>query len=82
MDGIRGVSSPIDLFQVRLPGTRREFDGLVGAAFGSFLSWVLSEGVRRRAAREGMGMGDWKMMAMVGAFLGCGEFLTLKKKII
>lgn len=53
-------------------------DGLVGSAFGSLLLWsvaALYKGVR---GREGMGLGDVKMMAMVGAFLGVrGSFLTI-----
>jgi leader peptidase (prepilin peptidase) / N-methyltransferase len=53
-------------------------DALLGAACGSCLLWgaaFLYELVRKR---EGMGMGDVKMMAMVGAFLGVrGAFLTI-----
>ena len=53
-------------------------DGLLGAAFGSFLLWGLATGYRLVRHREGMGMGDVKMMAMVGAFLGVrGTFFTL-----
>ena len=53
-------------------------DALLGAAFGSLLllgaAWLYKL-VRKR---EGMGMGDVKMMAMVGAFLGVrGAFLTI-----
>jgi leader peptidase (prepilin peptidase)/N-methyltransferase len=53
-------------------------DGAIGALFGSLLLWgaaVLYKAVR---GREGMGLGDVKMMAMVGAFLGLrGTFLTI-----
>jgi len=53
-------------------------DALLGAAFGSLLllgAALLYKAVRKR---EGMGMGDVKMMAMVGAFLGVrGAFLTI-----
>jgi leader peptidase (prepilin peptidase)/N-methyltransferase len=53
-------------------------DGILGAAFGSFLLWGLAAGYKVVRGREGMGMGDVKMMAMVGAFLGLrGTFLTL-----
>ncbi len=45
-------------------------DALVGAAVGSGLLWVVSEGYFRLRGREGMGLGDVKMMLMVGAFLG------------
>jgi leader peptidase (prepilin peptidase)/N-methyltransferase len=53
-------------------------DGLLGAAFGSFLLWAVAAIYKRVRGREGMGMGDVKMMAMVGAFLGIrGAFLTI-----
>ncbi len=53
-------------------------DGLLGAAFGSFALWGVAAIYERVRGREGMGMGDVKMMAMVGAFLGIrGAFLTI-----
>jgi leader peptidase (prepilin peptidase)/N-methyltransferase len=53
-------------------------DSLLGAAFGSFLLWGVAAIYKRVRGREGMGMGDVKMMAMVGAFLGVrGAFLTI-----
>ena len=53
-------------------------DALLGAAFGSFLLWSVAALYKRVRGREGMGMGDVKMMAMVGAFLGVrGAFLTI-----
>jgi leader peptidase (prepilin peptidase) / N-methyltransferase len=53
-------------------------DAVLGAAFGSFLLWAVAALYRRVRGREGMGMGDVKMMAMVGAFLGVrGAFLTI-----
>lgn len=45
-------------------------DALLGAAAGSGLLWVVAEGYFRLRGREGMGLGDVKMMAMTGAFLG------------
>jgi leader peptidase (prepilin peptidase) / N-methyltransferase len=45
-------------------------DALLGAAAGSGLLWVVSVGYFRLRGREGMGLGDVKMMAAVGAFLG------------
>jgi len=67
------------LFYVRLPGTAAGvLDGLIGAAFGSLLLLGLAKGYKAVRGREGMGMGDVKMMAMVGTFLGVrGTFLTL-----
>jgi leader peptidase (prepilin peptidase)/N-methyltransferase len=53
-------------------------DGILGAAFGSFLLWGLAVGYKLVRKREGMGMGDVKMMAMVGAFVGLrGTFWTI-----
>jgi leader peptidase (prepilin peptidase)/N-methyltransferase len=77
-DGIAGFLA-YRLFQVRLPGAAAGIlDGLIGAAFGSLLLLGLAKGYKAARGREGMGMGDVKMMAMVGAFLGVrGTFLTL-----
>jgi len=65
--------------QVRLPGFAAGIlDGILGAAFGSFLLWGLAAGYKAARGHEGMGMGDVKMIAMIGAFLGLrGTFLTL-----
>jgi leader peptidase (prepilin peptidase)/N-methyltransferase len=45
-------------------------DAILGAAVGSGLLWLVSEAYFRLRGREGMGLGDVKMMAMAGAFLG------------
>src|ERR1700683_294115 len=45
-------------------------DALLGAAVGSALLWLVSEAYFRLRGREGMGLGDVKMMLLVGAFLG------------
>ena len=53
-------------------------DALLGAAFGSLLLWGAAALYKLVRKRDGMGMGDVKMMAMVGAFLGVsGAFLTI-----
>ena len=67
------------LLQVRMPGFAAGIlDGILGAAFGSFLLWGLAAGYKAVRGHEGMGMGDVKMLAMIGAFLGLrGTFLTL-----
>jgi leader peptidase (prepilin peptidase)/N-methyltransferase len=53
-------------------------DALLGAAFGSLLLWGSAALYKVVRGREGMGFGDVKMMAMVGAFLGLrGSFLTI-----
>jgi leader peptidase (prepilin peptidase) / N-methyltransferase len=53
-------------------------DALLGAAVGSLLLWGAAALYKLVRKRDGMGMGDVKMMAMVGAFLGPrGAFLTI-----
>jgi len=53
-------------------------DAILGAAFGSLLLWGAAALYKVVRGREGMGFGDVKMMAMVGAFLGLrGSFLTI-----
>jgi leader peptidase (prepilin peptidase)/N-methyltransferase len=67
------------LLHLRLPGFAAGIlDGVLGAAFGSFLLWGLARGYKLVRGHEGMGMGDVKMIAMIGAFVGLrGTFLTL-----
>jgi leader peptidase (prepilin peptidase)/N-methyltransferase len=66
-------------FQMQLPGAvAGVLDGVIGAAFGSLLLLGLAKAYKAARGREGMGMGDVKMMAMVGAFLGLrGTFLAI-----
>jgi leader peptidase (prepilin peptidase)/N-methyltransferase len=45
-------------------------DALLGAAVGGGLLWLVSEAYFRLRHREGMGLGDVKMMLLIGAFLG------------
>jgi leader peptidase (prepilin peptidase)/N-methyltransferase len=45
-------------------------DAILGAAVGSGFLWLVSEAYFRLRGREGMGLGDVKMMLMAGAFLG------------
>lgn len=59
------------LFDYPPPAPALSFvDALLGAAIGSGLLWLVSEGYFRLRGREGMGLGDVKMMLMAGAFLG------------
>jgi leader peptidase (prepilin peptidase)/N-methyltransferase len=53
-----------------MPALVSLLDALVGAALGSGLLWLVGEAYFRLRGREGMGLGDVKMMAMVGTFLG------------
>ena len=53
-------------------------DALLGAALGSLLLWGAAALYKAVRKRDGMGLGDVKMMVMVGAFLGVrGAFLTI-----
>jgi leader peptidase (prepilin peptidase)/N-methyltransferase len=49
------------------PGWR---SALLGVVAGGGVLWVIGEAYFRLRGIEGMGMGDVKMLAMVGAFLG------------
>jgi leader peptidase (prepilin peptidase)/N-methyltransferase len=46
------------------------FGSMIGAAVGGGLLWAVAAAYLRFRGVEGMGFGDVKMMAMVGAFLG------------
>jgi leader peptidase (prepilin peptidase) / N-methyltransferase len=69
----------VRLFHSALPeSVLGVLDALLGAAFGSLLLWGSAALYKVVRGREGMGFGDVKMMAMVGAFLGLrGSFLTI-----
>ncbi len=50
-------------------------DAVLGALVGGGLLWLVSEAYFRLRGREGMGLGDVKMMLMAGAFLGAKRTL-------
>jgi leader peptidase (prepilin peptidase)/N-methyltransferase len=56
------------LFSVWCPPGLR--DALIGVVVGGGLLWLIGEAYYRFAGQEGMGGGDVKMLAMIGAFLG------------
>jgi leader peptidase (prepilin peptidase) / N-methyltransferase len=45
-------------------------DAAIGAAAGGGVLWLMAWAYQRWRHREGMGFGDVKMLAMIGAFLG------------
>jgi leader peptidase (prepilin peptidase)/N-methyltransferase len=49
---------------------RRWYDGVVGAAVGYGLPWAIGEIYYRITHREGLGLGDGMLLALVGALLG------------
>ncbi len=64
------------LFEFPPPAPVLSFaDAIFGAAIGSGLLWLVSEAYFRLRGREGMGLGDVKMMLMAGAFLGAKRTL-------
>lgn len=60
------------------PGLGRVWASVFGAALGSGLLWLFGAVYGKLRGVEAMGMGDVKMMAMVGAFAGpAGVLLTI-----
>jgi leader peptidase (prepilin peptidase) / N-methyltransferase len=57
-------------FNVSNPRLLALFGSLLGMVVGGGLLWFVGEAYLRLRGIEGMGFGDVKMMAMVGAFLG------------
>jgi leader peptidase (prepilin peptidase)/N-methyltransferase len=56
-------------YDFRLPAVSL-FAALLGAALGASFIWGVGEAYKRVRGVEGMGFGDVKLMAMIGAFLG------------
>ena len=58
-----------------LPGV---VEGLIGALVGGGALWLVATGYRKATGLDGLGGGDVKLAAMIGAFLGWpGVFLTI-----
>lgn len=53
-----------------LPGSTRPVDALMGVVFGAGILFLVLYGYEKVMGTEGMGMGDVKLLAMIGAFLG------------
>lgn len=69
---------PLLLYVSASPAVLSLLEALFGAAVPSFLIWVIGEAYYRLRGREGLGLGDVKMLAMIGAFMGLrGALLTL-----
>ncbi len=60
----------IGLAAAFLPGDPAWTDSLIGILLGGGILWAIAEGYFRLTGREGMGGGDVKLLAMIGAFLG------------
>jgi leader peptidase (prepilin peptidase)/N-methyltransferase len=64
---LSGVAAGLALSLFLPPGWR---SALIGVLAGGGVLWAIGEAYFRLRGIEGMGMGDVKMLAMVGAFLG------------
>jgi leader peptidase (prepilin peptidase)/N-methyltransferase len=53
-----------------VPGGVGLWDAFAGACLGGGLLWVVAAAYQRAAGIEGLGLGDVKLLAMIGAFLG------------
>ena len=53
------------------------FDAIVGASAGYAALWLLATGFRLVAGKEGMGQGDWKLLAALGAWFGWQALPTI-----
>jgi leader peptidase (prepilin peptidase)/N-methyltransferase len=62
-----GVAAGLVFSLVFPPGV---LDALLGALVGGGVLWLMAEAYYRYSGQEGMGGGDIKMLAMIGAFLG------------
>ena len=58
-----------------LPGPPAPLSAAIGAAAGYLAFWAVAEAYRRTRGVEGLGQGDWKMTAMIGAVLGWDQML-------
>ena len=59
-----------------LPGSPRTLFQSAAAALGAYLAFlVVAKGYQRIRGVEGLGQGDWKMAAMLGAFFGWQKML-------
>jgi len=67
-----GIALGLVFSLVGPPGWR---DALLGALAGGGLLWLVAWGYERWRGVEGLGFGDVKMLAMIGAFLGWKSML-------
>jgi leader peptidase (prepilin peptidase)/N-methyltransferase len=69
-DAITLPGVAVGLLASLLPGAPTPLDSAVSAAVGYLAFWAVAASYRRLRGVEGLGQGDWKMVAMLGAFLG------------
>jgi leader peptidase (prepilin peptidase)/N-methyltransferase len=77
-DAITLPGTAIGLALAAFPGGRSFLSALLGAAIGAGALWLVRFVYEKLQGVEGMGLGDVKMLGMVGAFLGpWGVLLTV-----
>lgn len=64
------IPSMVVFYGASLLVGRQWWEGVVGAAVGYGVPWLIGEIYLRLRKREGMGLGDGKLLAVVGALLG------------
>lgn len=69
-DAISLPGIPLGLLAALMPGPPSWQQSLIGILLGGGSLWAVAEAYYRLTGREGMGGGDIKLMAMIGAFLG------------
>src|SRR5262249_31917136 len=57
------------LVTATVPGGVGLWNGFLGACFGGGVLWAVAAAYQRAAGIEGLGLGDVKLLAMIGAFL-------------
>jgi leader peptidase (prepilin peptidase)/N-methyltransferase len=68
-----GIAAGLVLSALVPPGLG---DAVFGAILGGGVLWLIGEAYFRYSGQEGMGGGDVKMLAMIGAFLGWKQVLV------
>jgi leader peptidase (prepilin peptidase)/N-methyltransferase len=78
-----GIILGFSFFDCRLPGASGQFDiipspvsSLIGITTGGGFLWLTAVIYAKVRGREGMGGGDIKLLAMIGAFLGWPSILV------
>lgn len=59
------------------PGPLTPADCLLGAVFGYLALWTLNWAYKLLTLRDGMGYGDFKLLAAIGAWVGLGNLLQV-----
>lgn len=67
----------VGLLVSALGGTVPPAEAIAGAVGGYALLWLVASGYRQLRHQEGMGQGDFKLLAALGAWLGWGGLLPV-----